>query len=103
MRGRLKNAFSDSNCTRSYGLSGPVFTLGGQTPFRTPLDGGAYHRARGRQQGRKAPQPGDPGRSRGEAGEALTASERTQSHEGRRRLEALAVDERHSLLPTGDN
>ncbi len=55
------------------------------------MDRGAYHKARGHQEGRRAPQPGDPGRSRGEVREALTASERTQSNEVRRRLEALAV------------
>ncbi len=48
---------------------------------RRAFDRGAYHKARGHQQGRRAPQPGDLGRSRGEAREALTASERTQSNE----------------------
>ncbi len=34
-------ALPDSKRTRSYGLSRPVFTLGGLTPFRTPFEGGA--------------------------------------------------------------
>ena len=45
------------------------------------MDRGAYHTARGPQQGRRATQPGDSRRSRGEARKALTASERTQSNE----------------------
>jgi len=62
------------------------------TPFlRGEIARGAYHTARGHQQGRRATQTADPGRSRGEAREALRASERPQRNEGRRRLEALAV------------
>ncbi len=80
----------DSNRTRSYRLSGPVLTLGGLTPFRTPrfddsyagperaFDRDAYHNARGHQHGPRATQTAEPG---AQAREALSGAERTKSNQ----------------------
>ncbi len=54
------------------------------------FDRGAYHNARGHQQGRRVTQTADPGQSRGQAHEALTAAEHMQSNQGQRHPEARA-------------
>ena len=86
----------DSKRTRSYGLSGPVLTLGGHPPFRTTRQDDLVHRSReAGEPSIEAPiiqleatsraaerrRRAIPAQSRGEAREALRASERTQSNE----------------------